>query len=205
LATQFLGQYLATRYPGKRAVVISNPFSDLPGQPREVRQFEKAGLHGLQRGLGTKMTIERVVFPKLKPGLLQDPHSAFIDPRSTTPLSYMVSDSSLDQIAHQFPEATIVVSLIGLPINVRQTETWKSSSRRVFALLLPDLRMLGDQSEICQAFQSGKLAAVILNKPGAPPSDRPLGKDPTLEFEQRFLLLTPENIDRYLRIYPRLF
>jgi hypothetical protein len=48
LATLFLGQHLAQRFPGQMAVVWSNPFSRESGQPREVYQFEKAGLPPLR-------------------------------------------------------------------------------------------------------------------------------------------------------------
>jgi hypothetical protein len=176
LATQFLGQYLASKYAGKKALVLSNPFANRPGQPRQVYQFEKAGLRGLRRGLGKAVEIERVVFPELKPGLLQNPHAAFIDPRSTTPLSFLIADDALDQVARQYPQAELLVSLIGLPVKVRQTETWKPTSRCKLALLLPDLRMVGDKAAIRESFQSGKLAAIILNKPAAPPEDQPWGK-----------------------------
>jgi hypothetical protein len=34
LAMEYLGRYLASQYPGKKAVVLSNPFSQKSGQPR---------------------------------------------------------------------------------------------------------------------------------------------------------------------------
>jgi hypothetical protein len=126
-----------------------------------------------------------------------------MDPATTTPLSYIVAEDALDKITRQHPQAEILVSLIGLPIDVLRTETWKTE--RKFALLLPDLRMLGDQSAIRMAFQSGKIAAIVLNKPGAPPDDQPLGRDAKMEFDLRFLLVTPENVDQCLKAYPRLF
>jgi hypothetical protein len=207
LATYFLGKYLADHYAGKKVVVLSNPFSERSGQPREVYRFEKAGLRGLRRGLGTAVKIEAVVFPELKPGLLENPHAAAIDPHTTTPLSYLVADDALDHIAQKYADAEILVSLIGLPVNVRKTETWKSGNGHRFALLLPDLRMVGDQAAVRQAFQSGKLAAIVLNKPGALQDDRIMSKQQAIEaeFDQRFLLVTPENVDQCLRTYPRLF
>lgn len=205
LATQFLGQYLASHYPGKRAIVLSNPFSTKPGQPREVYQFEKAGLRGLRRGLGTAVKFEAVVFPELRPGSFTNPRAVFIGRGTKTPLSYLMADDALDKIACQHPEAELLVSLIGLPVNVRETEAWKSVNGRRFALLLPDLRMIGNQAAVRQALQSGKIAAMVLNKPGAPPEDQPLGRDLKMEFDQRFLLITPETVDRYLHAFPRLF
>jgi hypothetical protein len=205
LATQFLGQYLAFHYPGKHAIVLSNPFTTQPGHPREIYQYEEAGLRGLRRGLGKAVPIEQVVFPDLRPEALKDPHSVAVDHNTTTPLSYLVADDALDKLARQHPGAEILVSLIGLPANVRLTETWKTSNPRKLALLLPDLGMVGKRSAIRDTVKSGKIAAMVLNKPGAPPEDHPLGKDLQREFDQRFLLVTPETVDLCLQAYPRLF
>ena len=205
LAMDYLGRYLASRYPGKKAVVLANPFSKKSGQPREVNQFEKAGLKGLRRGLGKSVVIETVAFPELKPGFVENPRSVFIDPRTTTPLSYVVTDDALDKIAAAHPQAELLVSLIGLPINVLQTETWKRANPRTFALLLPDLRMVGDGGAVREAILSGKITVFVMNKPGAPAEDQPMGKDSKMEFDRRFLLVNRDTIDRLLQVYPRLF
>ena len=205
LAMEYLGRYLASQCPGKKAVVLANPFSQKSGQPREVYQFEKAGLQGLQRGLGKSVVIEGVAFPELKPGFVENPRSVFIDPHTTTPLSYVVTDDALDKIAAAHPQAELMVSLIGLPLNVLQTETWKSGNPRRFALLLPDLRLVGDEGAVREAILSGKIAAFVMNKPGAPPEGQPMGKDSKMEFDRRFLLVNRDTIDRLLQLYPRLF
>lgn len=182
-------------------MVLGNPFSQRSGQPSEVYQFEKAGVRGLQRGLGRSVPIETVAFPELKPGFVENPRSVFIDPHTTTPLSYVVTDGALDKIADAHPQAKLLVSLIGLPLNVRQTETWKSANPRKFALLLPDLRMLGSQDAVREAIMNGKIAAFVLNKPGAPPDGQPMGKDAKMEFDRRFLLVNRDTIDRLLQLY----
>jgi hypothetical protein len=205
LAMEYLGRYLASQCPGKKAVVLANPFSQKSGQPRDVYRFEKAGLQGLQRGLGKSVVIETVAFPELKAGFVENPRSVFIDPRTTTPLSYVVTDDALDKIAEAHPQAELLVSLIGFPLNVRQTEIWKSGNPRQFALLLPDLRMVGDEGAVREAILSGKIAAFVMNKPGAPAEDQPLGKDSKMEFDRRFLLVNCDTVDRLLQLYPRLF
>ena len=203
LATQFLGRYLAEHCPGKKAIVLSNPFSQKTGQSRNVYQYEKAGLAGLRRGLGTSVKIEEVVFPDLRPEFLQNPASVFIDPATTTPLSYVVAENALDKIVKDHVGCDVLVSLIGLPADIRKTETWRRDDKR-FALLLPDLRFVGDRSAIIQAIKCQKLVAMILNKPGAPPEDQPLGRDLKMEFDRRFLLITAETVDHYLKEYPKL-
>lgn len=203
LATFFLAKHLAATLPGKTAVVLSNPFSLQTGQPREVYQYEKAGIRGLQRGFGQAIVLEQVVFPEIKPEFFKNRKSVPIDPATSTPLSYLVREDSLDSIAKVHPKAEVFVSLIGLPLNTGQTQAWKSGKR--FALLLPDLRMLGGQREISAAFKSGRLVAAVFNRPGAPGEDQPLRRDPAIEFEQRFVLVTSENIEQIIKAYPRLF
>lgn len=205
LAMQYLGRHLAAQYLGRHAIVLSNPFAAKSGQPREIYEFEKAGLRGLRRGLGTAVKLEAVVHPELKPEFFTNRRAVAIDRSSTTPLSYVVADDALDKAIRQHTNAQLVVSLIGLPVNVRQTEAWKSASGPRFALLLPDLRMIGNQAAIREAVRSGKIAAMVLNKPGAPPETQPLGRDLKMEFDARFLLVTSETVDRYLQAYPHLF
>lgn len=205
LAMEYMGRYLATHFPGKRVVVLSNPFSQKPGQPREVYKFEKAGLRGLKRGLGSEGALAAVAFPEIKAAFFQNRSSVYVDPHTTTPLSYIVAEDSLDKIAGEHSEAEILVSLIGLPVNVRETETWKQSNPRKFALLLPDLRMVGNDKAIREAITSGKIAVLVLNKPGAPAEDQPMGRDSRMEFDRRFLLVNRDTLDHLLQVYPRLF
>ncbi len=205
LAMEYLGRYLATQHPGKKAVVLGNPFSQKPGQPKDVYRFEKAGLQGLRRGLGKAVVIEAVAFPDLKPGFVKDRRSVFIDPTTTTPLTYVITDEALDKIAGAHPQAELLVSLIGLPVNVRQTQTWRSDNPRRFALLLPDLRMVGDERAVREAILSGKIAVIVMNKPGAPVQAQTLGKDSQMEFDRRFLLVNSDTIDPILQAYPSLF
>jgi len=205
LAMEFLGQHLARTCPGKRAVVLSNPFSSRSGQPAEVYAFEKAGLQGLKRGLGNAVRIEAVVFPELKSEAAANPRAVFINPTTTTPLSYLVAEDSFDKVASAYPQAEILVSLIGLPVNISRSPLWKNDNPAKLALLLPDLRIIGNHAAIREAFRTRKIAGIVVNKPGSPPETQPLRADEQAEFDRRFLLVTPDNIDRIVQAYPRLF
>src|SRR4051812_29399362 len=72
IATQVMAEYLKDKLHPKSVAVISNPFSQTPGRPAQVYQFEKAGVAGLEHGFG-KETPMKVVFPLLKPEVLQNP------------------------------------------------------------------------------------------------------------------------------------
>lgn len=205
LATHFLAQHLATHHAGKKALVLSNPFAQRKGRPKEVYRFEEAGLRGLRRGFGDKTRLLAVVYPEIAAEHRDRPSGAWIPPETTTPLSYLMASDALDSAVARHPEADLIVSLIGLPLNVTQTKAWQAPGPPHFALLLPDLRVVGDKTAIRLAFKSQKLVAIVLNKPLAPPEDRPLGRDLQAEFDQRFLLVTPENVDECLKLYAKAF
>src|SRR6185436_169740 len=65
VATRVLAEYLAAHYPGKAALVMSNPFTQKKGQPKQIYVFEEAGIRGLRKGF-SKPAIFRVVFPELR-------------------------------------------------------------------------------------------------------------------------------------------
>jgi hypothetical protein len=125
------------------------------------------------------------VFPELRPECRQNLSSVYIDPATTTPLSYLVAPGALDAAVKEHPGARIIVSLIGVPVNLRQTRTWTTASGKSLALLLPDLRMVGNQADIRQALQSGQIAAMVLNKPGAPGRRPEDGIRPAIPADQR--------------------
>lgn len=201
VATYTLAKYLNSKFSGKSAVILSNPFSTQPNQPAEVYRYEKAGIKGLQRGFGKNIAVAEIAYPEIRPEFFKDRRSVLIGAGTSTPLSYLVQDDALDRIAGRNPRAELFVSLIGLPVNVTGARAWADPSKR-FALLLPDLRMVGDRRAILQAFTSGKIAAVVVNKPGAPADDAPPAPTPDAEFAARFLLITSDNAEAMLEAYP---
>jgi hypothetical protein len=205
LATRGLAEYLAQKFSGQRALVLSNPFTQSKDIEADVRAAEEAGLKGLREGAGDKLIISAVVFPALRPEAKQDPRALLGQTETTTPLSYLVATNGFDQAFQAHPDAAVLVSLIGLPAELDQCAIWKAAGPPYFALLWPDLRILGDTAEVRQALKTGKLVAFVLRKPGAPADAVPLEADWKVEFEKRLLLVTPENVDATLRGYPGVF
>ena len=204
LATRGLAEHLAGRFSDRRVLVISNPFvrdADLPGP---IRAQEEAGLRGLRRGFG-EHTALAVAYPELQPAGRNNPRAAEMDPDATTPMSYLVTNDAFDKLAKENPECETIVSLIGVPANLETVEIWQKPGAPRFGLLLPDLRLIGDRAVIIQAMKLGKLAAFVMNKPGAPAEQAPVQSDHRVEFERRFVLVTPENIEQIVQTYPQLF
>jgi hypothetical protein len=71
-----------------------------------------------------------------------------------------------------------------------------------FALLLPDLRFVGNAAAVKEVLQKGKIAAMVLQKPGAPGMDRGVSQT---DFDRLFILVTAENVERTMLDHPQLF
>jgi hypothetical protein len=190
-ATELLAKYLAAELKPKGVLVISNPFTQQPGRPAEIYEFEKASLRGLRAGFGEKIALTNV-FPELRPEALRDPASVFVDPKTTTPLSFLVAEDAFQKAVEQHPECDVVISLIGLPFNMKRFPAWAQPGPPRFALLLPDWRLIGDRNAILAAFNSDKLAAAAVRMPNSKPSDP-------------FVLVTKTNIQELLVVAPQVF
>jgi hypothetical protein len=111
VATHVLADYLDRQFPGQPALVMSNPFTQQRGKNPQIYAYEEAGLAGLRKGFGSASPI-KVVFPALRPEFHQNPSYVYVDPKTTTPLSFLVAEDAFDALAKENPGHQIIVSLI---------------------------------------------------------------------------------------------
>lgn len=182
-----LGAHIARLRPKSKVLLLSNPFAQKAGHFHESSQFDRAGLRGLRKGLGTGSSVT-VVVPEIRQEYIANPASVIIPPDSKTPLSFIIQPGSIDQLTDAHPECNVIVSLIGLPLGVDQLKVWAEKDPRSFALLLPDLRVLGSSQEVHAAFRRGKLLAAVFEMPSS--------GDP--------LVVTADNISDLLKENPKL-
>jgi hypothetical protein len=159
-AMEKLGESIAKLRPKCKVLVLSNPFTRNSGLLDKTAQFERAGLRGLRNGLRSDCSVT-VVFPEIRPEYFSDPQSVVIPPDSRTPLSFLIRPGAVEQLADAHPECSVLVSLIGLPAGVEQGKIWKTGDPRSFALLLPDLRIVGPAQTVVEAYERGKLLAIV--------------------------------------------
>jgi hypothetical protein len=159
-AMEMLGARIAKLRPECKVLALSNPFAKQSGYLDEKSQYERAGLRGLRKGLGGRSLV-KVVFPEIRPEYLANPQSAIIPSDCRTPLSFLMQPASVDQLADAHPECNVIVSLIGLPVGVDRLKIWNEKDPRCFALLLPDLRVLGPPANAVEAFQREKLLVAV--------------------------------------------
>ncbi|MHC1764987.1 MAG: hypothetical protein AB9869_11905 [Verrucomicrobiia bacterium] len=124
----------------------------------------------MREGLGKGASVS-VVFPEITPEYRADPQSVFIPPDSRTPLSFLVPPGSVEQLADAHADCPVIVSLIGLPMGIDQSKLWEKGDPCCFALLLPDLRVLGPPEKAAEAFSQHKILAAVAEDslhPGTP-------------------------------------
>ena len=204
LATKVLAEHLARSYPGQRALVIANPFTQKKGLPQEIYDYQKASVKGLEQGFGETIQLDSIVYPELRKEAQSDPSSVYVDPKTTTPLSYLVTENAFDALARSHPNCDVLVSLIGLPVQVSRTEIWRNP-RLKLALLLPDWRMVGDPDEVRRSIKAGKIAVAIIKKPGSVNEGAPMESKDETAFANRYLLVTGQTVDDLMGKYPQLF
>lgn len=191
--------------PRSPVLVIGNPFAQRPGADPALRAAEAAAVRGVRSGLGAGSALVGVVHPELKPGVLEDPGSIAIPGGATTPLSFLSAPGAWDRLREQQPAAGLWISLIGVPADLAETRAWTERPGPGWALFLPDLRLIGPPAALRSAFVDGRLVALVLSRPGAPPEKEPMAKDPDEEFRRRYLLVTAANLEEMLAAWPGLF
>jgi hypothetical protein len=194
-ASRLLAEFLKSSVQPNAVIVIGNPFADLPSRPVEVYQFENAGVAGARQAFEPIIPVI-VAHPELKSSIMENPSSAQIDPRSSTPLSFLVESQSFDELCRAHPECDLAISLIGLPVNLSAMRSWTSGGSPRFGLLLPDWRILGDAAAIQKAFASGKLVAAVVRPPNS--AAKP-------DFKDRYMLVHSNNVAELLSRFPQSF
>ena len=202
LATRIMAQSVSKKISPKKVLVVSNPFSRNAGRSADASKFEASGIAGLKDGFGDGVQVE-VDFPALKPEAVHDPSSIQVDAQTTTPLSFFVAENAFSELAQKHANADVIVSLIGLPVQLGAFKQWSQPGKPHFALLLPDWRMIGGKDQIVQAFRSGKLLAAVVRRPNAPEGDAK--GEAQAEFDARYWLVTAENVETLLAQNPSAF
>ena len=205
LVLERLGAAIAQAAPGARVLFVGNPFARLAGAVSSIREADEAALRGLRRGLGTKALLAGAVAPALREGVAENPHAVAIPPGATTPLSFLTATGAWDRLIEATPRVDVLVSVIGLPVDLASTRAWTDPAGPRWALFLPDLRLLGGTTEVREAFENGRFLAVVLVRPGAPPEAQGMAADDAEEFDRRYVLITRENVETLVREWARWF
>lgn len=170
-----VGQHLATKYPGSKALVITDGSEPLNKSQEQL-------LEGFKQGIGSAIIIESAE------GLPIDKNPK--KPEDYRPMEEMMSAALFDKLIAKHPNCTLVVSLIGLPYDVPNMTLWKmpESARPKVALLT------GDIHQLKAAIMASYIVAAVSMRPDLKNIEEKAPSDPKKAFDIRYLLITPENV-----------
>jgi len=112
------------------------------------------------------------------------------------PMEYWLTPKIFDSLIKKHAkECDMVISTIGLPQQYGKLKFWKMSKR-------PKLVLAGGSVyELKQLFAGKYIAAAVTYNPDAVYKDEAPPSDVTKAFDQRYLLITPENLSTVLQKY----
>ena len=172
-AVEFLGDYIATNYPGSKIVTITEPITE-----RNHKQHE-ATMTFLQKGLAGKaetLNIESVLI-KSKNDNDQDPHFSVEDVEFNA--------LAFDLMTARHPKSDLIISFLNLPQDYYDMKFWTIPSEKRPKLIM----VLGDPYELKNAIEFGYISAMITTNPKySPASQQEIPKDYRELFHQRFVV-----------------
>lgn len=181
-----VGQHLAEKYPGSKALVITDG-SNPPNKSQEQL------LEGLKEGIGSAIAIESAE------GLPIERNN--MKPEEYRPMEEMMSAVLFDKLISRHPNCNLVISLIGLPYDVPNMALWKmpEATRPKVALLT------GDIHQLKAAIMAKYIVAAVSMRPDLKNIEEKAPSDPKKAFDIRYVLITPENVAKVATDYKGIF
>jgi len=204
IGAQKLGIYLAGRFPNARVLIVTEPKSDAAP---DVPDSNSSLLQGLREGLEGKVTIVGEVAPEMPEGLSDTFRGETGMPpgepgmeEMLPPTEFWFTAAVFDKLVEEHKDrCDLVVSTIGLPMDLRGMKFWRMRTAPKLALANASVY------ELRAAIKSDRVSAAVTYNPTAafelvmPPSDLDEA------FSKRFLLVTAENVDEIAETYAELF
>jgi hypothetical protein len=184
------GAYLANNYANSKVLVIMDPSSqksdEIKGNPL---------LDGIKEGLGDKVTIEQVLYPEL-PKSAQAPAGPEGEMMEMMPPDMWFTASYFDNlIKTKATGCDLIISLLGMPTDPAAMKFWTMKNRPKLALAR------GSVYELKKAIASKAIVAVVSYNPDGTYELKAPSKDLDKAFDERFVLVTPENVEELATKY----
>jgi len=192
VSAQYLGQYLAQKYPGSKALVIRDPKTPMS------EERTQAILDGLKEGFGGKIEIVAVEEPPIpenaKSMMMGGPEGE--EGQMLPPMEYWLTPKIFDDIINKYKDKVdMVITTIGLPQQYARMKLWRMKKR-------PKVVIAGGSIyELKQLFMGKYIAAAVTFNPDAQFTDK--GPSSNLEeaFKERYILVTPETVAQLAQKY----
>ncbi len=187
-----LGKYIADKIPGAKILLITD-------KPRQNDTRTPMLLDAFKQGLGGKATVAITETPAIAwPEGRPQPKPEEMD---MIPLQEMMTAQSFNDLMAKYQDCNLVVSFIGLPNDVENLQIWTMDPEK-----RPKMALInGAYHNLKSAVQSGIVAAIVAVNPKAKFTDEAAPTDVKAAFDKRYILITPDNIDKIAQEYGNMF
>ncbi|MFW5803189.1 MAG: hypothetical protein ACOCWJ_04655 [Verrucomicrobiota bacterium] len=210
---QKLGRYLSEQFDGQRAVFLM-PYEPIEMKDPHVDVFMKA----LNKELDNSIEILDRLVPEPPPEVkeqaeemrkqMEKMESAGDDMSyppeemmyGIEPTSEWFTAEKLDEMLEEYVgEADLLIAISEMPIDIFDADFWRKSDAPKVVLTR------GSVSEYYGAIKAGAVVAAVAYHPDANYDQEKPPKNVDEAFAQRYLLITPENVDELDDEYSKLF
>ena len=175
VSTEYLGNYLADKFPESRALIIFDAASN--------SKILQERLNGLRKGLKGKVEIvnELGLPTQLPPGV----------PPEMIRTIELIKASDFDSAMKNNPKANMIITLIGLPQDIQNMQIWRMED----AKKRPKMIVFGGDPEILKdAIKADYIQALVVYRQMDKYAKQKPPSDLNEAFARRFILYTPQNI-----------
>ncbi len=180
-----LGEIFAKKYPYSDALIIVRK-----GFAKHKRK--DVLINALKKGFGDKIRIKAIEqIDKNMPDNASDRD--------------IVSAKNFDILFEKYKDCEVVISTIGLPLDVENMKVWNRMSEDI-----PKIGLLNVYVKVLRNVIRAKyVAAAVIPRPDvktSPNKEKNLSEKGIKEkFKLRYAMITPDNIDNFDNKYPKLF
>jgi len=195
------GEEVAKRHPKAKILIIRHQQLGMPGEdvPDHILSpVMDLQLAAFKEGLGPACEIVAIEEVRIEMDLFMMEKPKLGDPKPCPIYSAKVFDALLKKNS----QATVVVSLAGLPIDMEKMKIWdEDDPTKRPALILVDVAT----HNLKKAMKRGFISAILLSNFQSSSLDTPVPDDEDAAFANRFLFVTPENMETIKKKYPKRF
>lgn len=189
LKFEYLGNYLANKYPGAKALVI---FDD-PNKIPENKRLRWA-IDALKKGFGNQITILAIDQPTIQ----MEGLDKLAETGSPIPWVFLWKAADVDKLIKKHPDCDLIVSLGGLPDDFHKMKLWNKNKRSKVAVFCWNWKYR-------DYIKDGKISAVLAYNPVGKFVAGSVPEGLEEAFKERFLLITPDNLDMITKEFPSMF
>ncbi len=173
-----LGKQLAEKMPNAKTLLLIDTVNPNDKRSGEMMQAFKDGAAG-------KLVFSAEITP-MPEGIKPDPTGMMM------PLSELLKAKDFNTVIGKYPTCNLIVSFIGLPRDIENLSVWSMPSDKQ-----PKIALLNASTyDLKNAIKTGAVIAAVTMNPAAKFDEKPAPKDVKAAFDVRYIMLTPDNVDK---------